>query len=101
MGAVCGSAQVQADENVLGRNERSLKYLYNLYTPNQLKVVYESFCNMDSQHTGIIRYDEFFAHCKIEKSAINMKIFTLLSTDENSNNGKLCFIEFCVLLWNF
>ena len=67
-------------------------------TQSDLNLLFNAFCDIDADDSGVIRSDELFAYLCIESTQFNKKLFAFF---DEKQTGYLNFLEFVVVIWNF
>ena len=101
MGCCCCSCSrtFRVQSSVSGQDEEAMKVFEDLFlTQSDLNLLFNAFCDIDADDSGVIRSDELFAYLCIESTQFNKKLFAFF---DEKQTGYLNFLEFVVVIWNF
>ena len=67
-------------------------------SPDDINRLFSCFLEIDTDGSGEINLDEFYAHFKLKRSIFSDMAFSLMDEDKS---GEIDFREFVLTLWNF
>ncbi|GMH62491.1 hypothetical protein TrRE_jg6128 [Triparma retinervis] len=67
-------------------------------SPDDINRLFSCFLEIDTDGSGEINLDEFYAHFKLSRSIFSDMAFSLMDEDKS---GEIDFREFVLTLWNF
>lgn len=98
MGICSSRVEFIVDENKLGCNEASMVFVQMLFLSKaDLDILMTAFCDIDADRSGTIRFDEFMAYFRIDRTKFNEAVFSLLENNVNGQ-GFLTFLDFVVVM---
>jgi Ca2+-binding EF-hand superfamily protein len=98
MGICSSRVEFVCDENKLGCNKASTTFLQMLFlTKADLDILMTAFCDIDADRSGTIRFDEFMAYFRIDRTKFNEAVFSLLENYVDGH-GFLTFLDFVVVM---